>query len=136
MYFGIFEFLGTSELMVILVVALILFGPRKLPQLSRSLGKSLAEFKRASQDFKQTWEKEVAMDETAHDARVGSAMLPPQDEPASGTIGRNSTLRDDAGNESAVAQTVAAETATLPANSSTSQTAETQRAQVRKQDWL
>ena len=60
MFLFIFEGLGTSELLLILVVALVLFGPRKLPQLSRSLGKSLANFKRASEDFKQTWEKEVA----------------------------------------------------------------------------
>jgi len=38
------------------------FGPRKLPQLSRSLGKSLAEFRKASEDFKRTWEREVALE--------------------------------------------------------------------------
>ena len=42
------ESVGTTELLVILVAALILFGPRRLPELSRSLGKSLSEFKRAS----------------------------------------------------------------------------------------
>jgi sec-independent protein translocase protein TatA len=72
----IFEFLGTSELMVILVVALVLFGPRKLPQLSRQIGKSMAEFKRASEEFKRTWEKEVAMDEADKTARIEQAMLP------------------------------------------------------------
>ena len=55
-----FEFLGTTELLVIMVVALILFGPRKLPELGRSLGRSLGEFKRASDDLKRTWEKEAA----------------------------------------------------------------------------
>ncbi|MBA2705726.1 MAG: twin-arginine translocase TatA/TatE family subunit [Blastocatellia bacterium] len=40
-------------------MALIFFGPRKLPQLSRSLGKSMAEFRRASEDFKRTWDREV-----------------------------------------------------------------------------
>jgi len=44
------------------VVALIFFGPRKLPQLSRQIGKSLAEFKKASEDFKRTWEREVALE--------------------------------------------------------------------------
>jgi sec-independent protein translocase protein TatA len=72
----IFEGLGTSELLLILVVALVLFGPRKLPQLSRSLGKSLANFKRASEDFKQTWEKEVARESAIREAIVGEAMLP------------------------------------------------------------
>jgi len=58
----VFEFLGTTELMVIALVALIIFGPRKLPEIGRTLGKSLAEFKRASDDFKRTWEYEVELD--------------------------------------------------------------------------
>jgi len=72
----IFETLGTSELLLILVVALIVFGPRKLPQLSRQLGKSLADFRRASEDFKQTWEKEVAREGAIKEAIIGEAMLP------------------------------------------------------------
>lgn len=72
----IFEGLGTSELFLILIVALVLFGPRKLPQLSRSLGKSLNNFKRASEDFKQTWEKEVARESAFKEALIGEAMLP------------------------------------------------------------
>ena len=76
MFLFIFEGLGTSELLLILVVALVLFGPRKLPQLSRSLGKSLANFKRASEDFKQTWEKEVAREGAIKEALIGEAMLP------------------------------------------------------------
>jgi sec-independent protein translocase protein TatB len=69
MYLAIFEFLGTSELLVILVVALIIFGPRKLPQLSRQLGKSLGEFKRASEDFKRTWEREVELEKFEEEGR-------------------------------------------------------------------
>ena len=76
MFLFIFEGLGTSELLLILIVALVLFGPRKLPQLSRSLGKSLANFKRASEDFKQTWEKEVARESAIKEAITGEAMLP------------------------------------------------------------
>jgi Tat protein translocase TatB subunit len=60
----ILDSLGTSELLVILVVALIFFGPRKLPQISRQIGKSLAEFRKASEDFKRTWEREVALETT------------------------------------------------------------------------
>ena len=56
------EFLGTSELLVIAVVALLLFGPRKLPEIGRSVGKALGEFKRASDDFKRTWEYEVELE--------------------------------------------------------------------------
>lgn len=76
MFLFIFEGLGTSELLLILVVALIIFGPRKLPQLSRSLGKSLADFRRASEDFKQTWEKEVERESAIKQAIIGEAMLP------------------------------------------------------------
>jgi TatA/E family protein of Tat protein translocase len=61
--FLVFEFLGTTELMVIALVALIIFGPRKLPQIGRTLGRSLAEFKRASDDFKRTWEYEVEIEQ-------------------------------------------------------------------------
>jgi TatA/E family protein of Tat protein translocase len=51
--------LGWSEILIILVVALIIFGPRKLPELGKTLGNSLAQFRRASEDFKRTWEDEV-----------------------------------------------------------------------------
>ncbi|HVG33280.1 MAG TPA: twin-arginine translocase TatA/TatE family subunit [Pyrinomonadaceae bacterium] len=86
----ILEGLGTTELLVILVVALILFGPRKLPQLSRSLGKSLGEFKRASEDFKKTWEKEVALEEREKEGQIERAMLPPEDNSIlSNTVERN-----------------------------------------------
>src|ERR1044071_12653 len=59
----VFEFLGTTELLVIALVALILFGPRKLPEIGRTVGKSIAEFKRASDDFKRTWEFEVELEQ-------------------------------------------------------------------------
>ncbi len=45
---------GVPEMIIILVIALIVFGPRKLPELGRSLGKSLGEFKRAANDLKKT----------------------------------------------------------------------------------
>jgi TatA/E family protein of Tat protein translocase len=65
MFLLILDSLGNSELLVILVAALIFFGPRKLPQLSRSVGKSLSEFRRASDDFKRTWAQEVALESDA-----------------------------------------------------------------------
>ncbi len=58
----ILDSLGTSEMLLILGVALIFFGPRKLPQISRQIGKSLAEFRKASEDFKSTWAREVALE--------------------------------------------------------------------------
>lgn len=47
--------IGFTELLVILVVALLVFGPQRLPELARSLGKSLAEFRRASSDLRQSF---------------------------------------------------------------------------------
>jgi TatA/E family protein of Tat protein translocase len=95
-YLFIFEFLGTTELMVILVVALILFGPRKLPQLSRSLGKSLGEFKRASEEFKQTWEREVAMESVEKEREIERAMLPEENSILAPTVGREKTTNVEA----------------------------------------
>ncbi|HJQ70289.1 MAG TPA: twin-arginine translocase TatA/TatE family subunit [Blastocatellia bacterium] len=60
--------LGWTEILVILVIALIIFGPRKLPELGKSLGQSLAQFRRASDDFKRTWEDEVEMEKRRLDA--------------------------------------------------------------------
>jgi Tat protein translocase TatB subunit len=68
----ILDSLGTSELLVILGAALIFFGPRRLPQLSRQLGKSLSEFRRASEDFKRTWEREVNLENLEKGIEPGS----------------------------------------------------------------
>jgi sec-independent protein translocase protein TatA len=54
--------LGWSEILIILIIALIIFGPRKLPELGKSLGQSLAQFRKASEDFKRQWEEEVEME--------------------------------------------------------------------------
>ncbi len=54
--------LGMQEIIVIFVLALIVFGPRKLPELGKTLGKGLAEFKKASNELKQTWEEEVRLE--------------------------------------------------------------------------
>jgi len=51
--------IGMPELILIFIVALIVFGPKKLPEIGKSLGKGLAEFKKASDDFKQSIQKEV-----------------------------------------------------------------------------
>jgi Tat protein translocase TatB subunit len=80
----ILESLGSTELLFILAMALVFFGPRKLPQLSRSLGKSMAEFRRASEDFKRTWDREANLEDL-------SATTGPTNQPAAG-IEENSIL--------------------------------------------
>ena len=59
MYIFIFESIGTSELLLIGVIALIVFGPRKLPQMAKTIGKTMADFRRTTNEFKSTWEKEA-----------------------------------------------------------------------------
>src|SRR5579863_2056667 len=55
--------LGIPELLVIFIVALIVFGPKKLPELGRSLGRGINEFKRASNELKNTLDEEIRADE-------------------------------------------------------------------------
>jgi TatA/E family protein of Tat protein translocase len=88
--------IGMPELIIIFVIALIIFGPRKLPELGRSLGKSLSEFKRASNELKSTLEEEIRLDEQranleaskAASAAAAAATPPPvQAAPADATPG-------------------------------------------------
>jgi TatA/E family protein of Tat protein translocase len=58
-----FGSIGMPELVIILVIALIIFGPRKLPELGRSLGKSIGEFRKASNELKNTLEEEIRVEE-------------------------------------------------------------------------
>jgi sec-independent protein translocase protein TatA len=58
-----FGSIGMPELIIIFVIALIIFGPRKLPELGKSLGKSIAEFKKASNELRNTLEEEIRLEE-------------------------------------------------------------------------
>jgi sec-independent protein translocase protein TatA len=67
--------IGMPEMLVILVIALVVIGPQKLPDLARSLGKGLAEFRRATEDFKQNIEEEAkSAEEKERLAKESSAM--------------------------------------------------------------
>ena len=65
-----FGTLGGPELFLILVVALIVFGPRKLPDIGKSVGKMMAEFRKASNDFKRTIEDEVEAEKLREATRI------------------------------------------------------------------
>lgn len=58
-----FGSLGFPEILLILVLALLLFGPKRLPEIGRTIGKGLSEFRRASNELKRTLDAEVAADE-------------------------------------------------------------------------
>ena len=66
-----FGSIGMPELIIILVIALIIFGPRKLPELGKSLGRSLNEFKKASTDLQNTLEQEIKIEEQKEHRREG-----------------------------------------------------------------
>jgi Tat protein translocase TatB subunit len=74
---NMFGTLGGPELFLIFVVALIVFGPRKLPEIGKSLGKMMAEFRRASNEFRSTIESEVE----AEKIREAMRIEPPKVEP-------------------------------------------------------
>lgn len=58
-----FGSIGGTELLVIAVIVLLVFGPKRLPEFGRTIGKGLAEFKRASNDLKRSLEEEITIEE-------------------------------------------------------------------------
>jgi sec-independent protein translocase protein TatA len=84
-----FGSVGVPELIIIFTIALIIFGPRKLPELGKSLGKSLAEFKRASNELKNTLDEEIRLEERRSEQRQQPPPVPTQvsddEPPATGT---------------------------------------------------
>jgi TatA/E family protein of Tat protein translocase len=76
--------IGLPELIIILVVALIVFGPKKLPDLAKSLGKGLAEFKKAGDELKSSIESDLKVD--LNEPTYDPGISPPADAPASSEV--------------------------------------------------
>ena len=151
MFLLIFESIGAPELLVILVVALIIFGPRKLPQLSRSLGKSLADFRRASDEFKRTWEREVELEATQKDERISQTLLPEDNSIIGAGEERAIVVRDAAASEQGMPEKQSASSDELtaavippvdspaskpPVPEAEAMDAPATQAPMRKRDWL
>jgi sec-independent protein translocase protein TatA len=69
-----FGSLGMPELIVIVVIALIVFGPRKLPELGRALGRGIAEFKKATNELQSSLEEEIRVEEQRLDASKATSL--------------------------------------------------------------
>jgi TatA/E family protein of Tat protein translocase len=148
------ESLGTTELLMILVVALVVFGPRRLPEIGRKIGKGMADFRRASDDFKRTWEREVEAERTtvrtmlaepnsaAAVAAIDAAPAPRYEEEASAAgpfvyESENSVARGSRGGppyEEVDAPAPAA--APQPAAAAAADSAAPRQEQLGKADWL
>ena len=86
-----FGTLGGPELLLILVLALIVFGPRKLPEIGKSMGKMLAEFRKASHEFQRTIEDEVEAEKVRAPLPAAAAPIVEPQPPAEATVGRGPT---------------------------------------------
>ena len=138
MFAFILEGLGSTELLFILVVALIFFGPRKLPQLARSMGKGLAEFRKASDDFKRTWEREVALESVK--AEVTSMIDPEEPVTYESSHNFDEPVVETPNSELVVARENAMLTTSEPppeaVEIATPQATQPEPATIRKQEWI
>lgn len=141
MFLLILDSLGSTELLFILLMALVFFGPRKLPQLSRSLGKNLAEFRKASEDFKRTWEREVALESELESNTDRSNAAEENSIPASENEGNSNAPTIMPANEQLIAHqpidVIPRSPDSTPEYADTSSTSERAYSEPpRKQDWL
>ncbi len=91
--------LGLPELIVIFIIALVIFGPKKLPDLGKTLGKGIAEFKRASQEVKESIDEEVRAAERSVDLdRIKADLDAPEEKSGETTQADNSETKEKAEN--------------------------------------
>ncbi len=90
MFLFIGESIGMQELLFIGVIALIVLGPRRLPQLARTVGKYMAEFRRTTNEFKETWEREVDFEDFKEEGKIKTIS------PSTNTISKNGESKAEA----------------------------------------
>lgn len=101
MYLFIFESLGTSELILIGIVALIFLGPRRLPEIARKVGKVMADLRGTANEFRQTWEKEVDFEEETKALKIDD-LLNEADEADDKPVPRENKILSDNVTESTI----------------------------------
>jgi len=104
----IFESIGTQELVLIGIVALIFLGPRRMPEMARKLGKMMSDFRNTANEFKSTWEREVNFEDEERAMRTGE--VHPEAKPVART---NSMLPDSEQEELTLPEVRAADPATF-----------------------
>jgi Tat protein translocase TatB subunit len=70
LYLFILESIGTSELILIGLIALIVLGPRKLPEVARKIGRTMADFRQTTNEFKRTWAQEANFNDEIKDSET------------------------------------------------------------------
>ncbi len=76
-----FGSLGLPEILFILVIALLVFGPRRLPEIGRTIGRALGEFRRATTDLKRSIDTEVTLEEVRQGPAAARTIAPPKPPP-------------------------------------------------------
>jgi sec-independent protein translocase protein TatB len=93
LYLFIFESLGTSELILIGIVALMFLGPRRMPEIARKVGKMMADLRGTANEFKQTWEREVDFEEETKALKIDDLLS--EDDDVKPVPRENSILPDN-----------------------------------------
>ena len=93
MFLFIFQSIGTQELILIGIFALIFLGPRKLPEYARKIGKMMAEFRGTAEEFKTTWEREIDFEEEANALSLNS--LESEDSETKESVSREKFSKDE-----------------------------------------
>ncbi len=137
-YLFILESIGTSELLLIGLIALIIFGPRKLPQFARTIGKTMADLRRTGDDFKKTWTQEVSFEDERNNSENEQNLLITSPYAAENTIGKNT---DFSKNKIATPQIKEINKQDFERNLPVKETLDTKKAVIEtdtsgKRDWL